>query len=108
MFWGIVAILFASFGAMYENLIQFVNIVGSIFYGTILGIFLVAFYFKRITANSVFIAGVISQILIFLIFYKDIVSYLWLNIIGALLVIVISHVVEVAMPKGGTNKEIAQ
>ena len=56
LFWGLVAILFASIGTLFENLIQFVNIVGSIFYGTILGIFLVAFYFKRIKGNAVFIA----------------------------------------------------
>jgi len=97
LFWGIVAILFASFGTLFENLIQFVNIVGSVFYGTILGIFLVAFYFKKITGNPVFIAALISQSLIFLIFYLDIVSYLWLNIIGALLVIILSHIIQILL-----------
>jgi Na+/proline symporter len=96
-FWGLVAVLFATFGTLFDNLIQFVNIVGSIFYGTILGIFLVAFYMKWIRANAVFIAAVISQIGIIAIFYfmiylpeEEMLSYLWLNIIGAIAVMIMS------------------
>ena len=66
--WGLIAICFASFGTLFENLIQLVNIIGSIFYGTILGIFIVAFFFKRITSNSVFYAACCSQLLILLIY----------------------------------------
>jgi len=98
-FWGLVAVLFATFGTLFDNLIQFVNIVGSIFYGTILGIFLVAFYMKWIKANAVFIAAIISQIGIITIFYfmiylpeEEMLSYLWLNIIGALAVMIMSGV----------------
>lgn len=91
LFWGIVAILFASIGTLFENLIQFVNIVGSIFYGPILGIFLVAFYFKRIKGTAVFTAALIVQCCIFYIFYVDVVSFLWLNLIGSLGVIIVSH-----------------
>ncbi len=96
-FWGMVAVFFATFGTLFDNLIQFVNIVGSIFYGTILGIFLVAFYMKWIKSNAVFIAALISQIGIIAIFYfmiflpeEEMLSYLWLNIIGALAVMIIS------------------
>ena len=94
LFWGLVAILFASIGTLFENLIQFVNIVGSIFYGTILGIFLVAFYFKKIKGNAVFIAAFITEILVIYIYYIDVIGYLWLNLIGVLGVIIISHIFQ--------------
>ena len=92
--WGIIAICFASIGNLFENLIQLVNIIGSIFYGTILGIFLVAFFIKKITANSVFWAACISQIIIFLIYFKIDISYLWLNFIGAVVTILLSIIFE--------------
>lgn len=99
LLWGIIAILFACFGTLFENLIQFVNIIGSIFYGTILGIFLVAFYIKYVRAQAVFWAAVFSQIAIFVIYYfaiyifppgKEKLSYLWLNFIGVVITIIIS------------------
>jgi len=92
--WGLIAICFASIGNLFENLIQLVNIIGSIFYGTILGIFLVAFFIKKITANSVFWAACISQIIIFLIYFKIDISYLWLNFIGAVVTILLSIIFE--------------
>ena len=92
--WGIIAICFASIGNLFENLIQLVNIIGSIFYGTILGIFLVAFFIKKITANSVFWAACISQIIIFFIYFKIDISYLWLNFIGAVVTILLSTIFE--------------
>jgi len=92
--WGLIAICFASIGNLFENLIQLVNIIGSIFYGTILGIFLVAFFIKKITANSVFWAACISQIIIFLIYFKIDISYLWLNFIGATVTILLSIIFE--------------
>jgi Na+/proline symporter len=92
--WGLIAICFASFGTLFENLIQLVNIIGSIFYGTILGIFLVAFFFKRITSNSVFYAACCSQLLIFLIYFNIDISYLWLNFIGAVFTVVLSVFLE--------------
>lgn len=99
LLWGAIAIMFACFGTLFENLIQFVNIIGSIFYGTILGIFLVAFYVKYVKAQAVFWAAVFSQIAIFVIYYfaiyifppgKEKLSYLWLNFIGVLITIIIS------------------
>ena len=95
--WGLVAIAFASFGTLFENLIQFVNIIGSVFYGTILGIFLVAFYFKRIRGNAIFFAAIISEIIIIAIFYADVVGYLWLNVIGCINTILLSIIFQSLM-----------
>ena len=92
--WGVIAILFACVGTLFENLIQLVNIIGSIFYGTVLGIFLVAFYIKYIRAKAIFWGAVISQLAIFYIYWIDVVSFLWLNIIGAVLTIVISSLLQ--------------
>jgi Na+/proline symporter len=90
LFWGIVAIMFACIGTLFENLIQLVNIVGSVFYGTVLGIFLVGFYIKYVHAKAIFWGAIVSQLTIFYIFYLDVVSFLWLNFIGALLTTSIS------------------
>ncbi len=97
--WGIIAILFASIGTLFENLIQLVNIVGSVFYGTVLGIFLVGFYLKFIKAQAIFWGACISQLLIFYIYYLDIVSFLWLNIIGAFITIIISSSLQIVLPR---------
>jgi len=94
LIWGIIAILFACVGTLFENLIQLVNIVGSIFYGTVLGIFLVGFYVKNVQARAIFYGAVVSQITIFYIFYLDIVSFLWLNFIGATLTVVLSLILQ--------------
>lgn len=94
LMWGIIAILFACVGTLFENLIQLVNIIGSIFYGTVLGIFLVAFYVKFVKARAVFWAAVITQLTIFYIYYLDVVSFLWLNFIGALLTIILGILLQ--------------
>ena len=94
VFWGIVAILFACVGTLFENLIQLVNIIGSVFYGTVLGIFLVGFYIKYIKAKAIFWGAICSQLTIFYIYYLDIVSFLWLNFIGAILTIGISLILQ--------------
>jgi len=103
LFWGIVAILFASIGTLFENLIQLVNIIGSIFYGTVLGIFLVGFYIKYVKAQAIFYSAVISQITIFIIYYfaifiypsgEEKLGYLWLNFIGAMLTIILSMIMQ--------------
>lgn len=87
--WGIFCVIVAMFAYNIGNsLIEAVNILGSLFYGVILGVFLVAFWIKWIKANAVFWAGVVAEILVILIYLLDIVSFLWLNVIGALLVIV--------------------
>jgi Na+/proline symporter len=104
LLWGIIAILFACVGTLFENLIQLVNIVGSIFYGTVLGIFLVGFYIKYVKAQAIFVGAVVSQLTIFYIFYLDVVSFLWLNFIGAMLTIILSTFLQFAI---GNRKKIA-
>lgn len=103
LLWGIIAILFACIGTLFENLIQLVNIIGSIFYGTVLGIFLVGFYVKYVQAKAVFSSAIISQLTIFIIYYfaiyiypsgEEKLGYLWLNFIGALLTIIISLLLQ--------------
>ncbi|MFC6877529.1 sodium:solute symporter [Flavobacterium myungsuense] len=100
--WGIIAILFACVGTLFENLIQLVNIVGSIFYGTVLGIFLVGFYIKFVKALAIFWGAVVSQLLIFYIYYLDVVSFLWLNFIGAILTLFLSISIQMIV---GNDKE---
>ena len=94
LIWGVLAITFALTATLAENLIQLVNIIGSIFYGTILGIFLVGFFFKKIKANSIFNSALTTQIIIFIIFYLDIVGYLWLNFIGSLLTVLLAYIIQ--------------
>jgi SSS family solute:Na+ symporter len=89
--WGLIAIAIASVASLFENLIQLVNIIGSIFYGNVLGIFLLAFFFKRIQGKAVFYAAIVTQILVIVVFYADLMSYLWLNLVGCGLVILIAH-----------------
>jgi len=91
VFWGIFAILFADFANRLGSLIEAVNILGSLFYGTILGIFLLAFYFKKINATPTFLSAIIAEIIVFLCFAFTNISYLWYNVIGCLLVIILSH-----------------
>jgi Na+/proline symporter len=103
LFWGIIAILFACIGTLFENLIQLVNIIGSVFYGTVLGIFLVGFYSKKIQSDAIFYSAVFTQITIFMIYYfaiyiypsgEEKLGYLWLNFIGATLTIVIAWLLQ--------------
>lgn len=89
--WGIFSIVVAMFAHNLGNsLIEAVNILGSLFYGVILGIFLVAFWIKYIQANAVFAAAIVAELLIFGIYALDVISFLWLNVIGAVLVILLS------------------
>lgn len=93
--WGVFCIIISMFAYNIGNsLIEAVNILGSLFYGVILGIFLVAFGMKFIKGHAVFYAAVISEILIILIYKMDIISFLWLNVIGAVLVIVLAAVLQ--------------
>lgn len=103
LLWGIVAISIASVANLFDNLIQLVNIIGSIFYGNVLGIFLIAFFIKFIKGNAVFFAAIVTQIIICIIYYylihiypsgQEKLGYLWLNFFGAAIVILISFVFE--------------
>lgn len=92
--WGILAILVASIANLFDNLIQLVNIIGSIFYGNILGIFLIAFFVKYIRGNAVFIAALITQVLIIAVYIMDVLPYLWLNLLGCVLVITLAILIQ--------------
>ena len=93
--WGCIAILFAMVGNLFENLIQLINIIGSLFYGTILGIFLIAIFIKFIRGKAVFFAAIISEIMVLYVYKMDIVSFLWLNVIGAILTIMLAIILQV-------------
>ena len=92
--WGFVAIGFALFANLAENLIQATNIVGSIFYGVVLGMFLVAFFLKKVGGTAVFWAAIVSQSLVFLLYATLSISYLWYNFIGCALCMVISVAIQ--------------
>ena len=94
LLWGLIAISFASIGNLFENLIQLVNIIGSIFYGTILGVFLIAIFVKSIKGKAAFWAAVISECTIIVLFSMDVVSFLWLNLIGAVLTILLGLIFQ--------------
>ena len=94
--WGIFCILVAMFASNLGNsLIETVNILGSLFYGVILGIFLIAFWFKQIKANALFYAALIAEIFVILIYLSDKISFLWLNAIGAVLVIIFGYILQI-------------
>jgi Na+/proline symporter len=80
--WGLVAIAFALFANLVENLIQATNILASIFYGVVLGLFLIAFFLKRVGGTAVFWAAVAAQLLVFALYFTLPISYLWYNVIG--------------------------
>ncbi len=100
--WGILAIAFASSLSLFENLIQAVNLIGSLFYPIVLGIFIVAFFFKAIQANAVFISAAISQVIVMGIHYLNTIDaagiftmgYLWYNAFGCILVIVLGFLCQ--------------
>ncbi|WP_047789733.1 sodium:solute symporter [Tenacibaculum mesophilum] len=92
--WGILAILVACIADLFDNLIQLVNIIGSIFYGNVLGIFLLAFFIKFVKGNAVFIAAIITQLIIIVVWYIDWLPYLWLNALGCGLVMLLAILIQ--------------
>ncbi len=99
VFWGLVAVAFASFASLLDNLIQAVNILGSIFYGTVLGLFLVAFFLKHVRGHAVFLAAVLSQGTVIALYATTKIGYLWYNVIGCALVVVLSLILQLFMPR---------
>lgn len=85
-FWGLMAICFALYAELFENLIQFINIIGSLFYGTVLGIFLTAFYLKNVGSKSVFPAAIVAQTVTILLFCFSDLGFLWYNVISCSIV----------------------
>ena len=94
LFWGICSIGVACVAYLADNLIQLVNIIGSIFYGNVLGIFLIAFFLKNIRSNAVFTAAIITQIIILIAWWESWMPYLWLNVFGCVLVIALSSILQ--------------
>jgi SSS family transporter len=106
--WGVLAITFATYASLFENLIQAVNLLGSLFYGTILGIFIVAFYFKYVKGNAVFIAALLAESIVIYIHYLNTngkagvleMGYLWYNVVGCLLVVLFGFILQAVLPQG--------
>jgi Na+/proline symporter len=92
--WGLVAIAIASFASLVENLVEAGNILGSVFYGSILGLFLVAFFMENIRGSAAFFAGVIAQIIVLILFFTTSIGYLWYNFIGCMLVLLFASVLQ--------------
>ncbi len=103
LLWGIIAICVASVANLFDNLIQLVNIIGSIFYGNVLGIFLLAFFIKFVHSRATFIAALITQVVIIYFWKIDLMPYLWLNLVGCALVMGIAVLLQVVL--GGKGKE---
>jgi len=101
--WGVLAIAFALFASLVENLIEAVNIIGSLFYGTILGMFLAAFYMKFVKGRSVLWAAIISEIIVIILYFTSDIGFLWFNAIGCLGVMALSAVLHVFYSDNSTD-----
>jgi Na+/proline symporter len=114
-FWGLGAILFATYASLFENLIQAVNLLGSLFYGTILGIFVVGFFIQWIKGQAVFLAALLSQALILVVHFFNgtglfgmhwDIGFLWYNAIGCLSVVVFGLILQTGISSFETKKSI--
>jgi solute:Na+ symporter, SSS family len=104
LFWGVFCIVIAFFAYNLGNsLIEAVNVLGSWFYGTILGIFLVAFYFKHIKGNAVFYAAIVAEVIVISVYKMEIMSFLWLNLIGSVAVILFALLFQLLLPVKATK-----
>jgi SSS family solute:Na+ symporter len=93
--WGAVAVGFAMTLTLFENLIEAINIIGSLFYGTILGLFLIAFFFKRVGGNAAFLAGITAEVVVLGLYYSRLdIGYLWFNMIGCVLAVLLGLVFQ--------------
>jgi len=106
VFWGFVAIGFALFANLSENLIQATNIIGSIFYGVILGIFLAAFFFKKVKGTAIFFGAIVAQLIVFACYFRlgETITYLWYNVIGCGLCLALACGVQAVLNR---RKELA-
>ncbi len=94
VFWGVYAIGFAQFASHLGSLIEAVNIMGSLFYGTILGIFLIAFYFKSIKGNATFVAAIVAELSVLACYFFAEIPYLWLPVIGCLILVILANILN--------------
>ena len=97
--WGIYAILFALLAKELGSLVEAVNILGSLVYGTILGIFLVAFYLKKVSGTPTFYAALTAELVVLYCYFFTDIPFLWYNLIGCMLVIVLSLILNTFLPK---------
>lgn len=108
LMWGCIAVAFALFANLVENLIQAINILGSIFYGVILGLFLVAFFFKRVGGTAAFLGGLTAQLLVIALYFSLSISFLWFNLIGCVACILLSLILQAALGSRSTPPAAAQ
>jgi SSS family transporter len=106
VFWGLYAIAFAQFANHLGSLIEAVNILGSLFYGTILGLFCIAFYFKRIGGNATFTAALIAETVVLACFAFTKIPYLWFNVIGCLILVAVAHLLNPLMARRNSRPRI--
>lgn len=92
--WGLLSVAMALYAGKMGNLIEAVNILGSLFYGTILGIFVVAFYFKQVKGNAVFFAAVLTEMVVCVAYYLNLIAYLWLNVLGCVLLVLLALLIQ--------------
>jgi Na+/proline symporter len=102
--WALLAMVFATLATFAENLIQFVNIVGSLFYGTILGIFLTAFYVKHVKGTAVFCAALIAECAVFYCYFYTDIAFLLYNIIGCAIVMTVAISIQALLPSESNNQ----
>lgn len=104
LIWGIFTVIIALYANRLGNLLEAVNILGSLFYGTILGIFIVAFYLKKVQGKAVFIAAILSEIIVVGVWYLDKIPFLWLNLIGCLSVMLIAYLLQLFFKSAPHNR----
>jgi Na+/proline symporter len=97
--WGIFAVAFALFAGFAENLIEAINILGSIFYGVLLGLFLVAFFLRHVGGSAVFFAAIAAQTLVIVMYFSLNIGYLWYNLIGCAACIALSLVLQAILSR---------
>jgi Na+/proline symporter len=109
VFWGLYAIAFAQFANHLGSLIEAVNILGSLFYGTILGLFCIAFYFKKIGGHATFTAALIAETVVLACYAFTEIPYLWFNVIGCLILVALAHLLNPLMAgRGGDDRSRVQ
>lgn len=104
--WGVVALGFAVFASLVENLVEAVNILGSIFYGVILGIFLVAFFLRSVGGTAVFLSAIVAQALVLVLYNISPIGYLWYNLIGCAAVVILALLLQMALPRPRMPREV--
>ena len=106
--WGVLAVVFAASASLIDNLIQAVNILGSLFYGTILGVFLVAFFVRRVGGTAMFVAALISEVIVFGVWLTTKIGFLWFNVIGCAAAIALALFIELFARRPNAHQPISR